>query len=178
VLATHETRNANAAHLAERERKQQQWSTLAVVGYDNKRPKAFARSHKLLPGAKEIEPLKGRREMLLIFEVAPGRFSVAKVAEKIDTGDAVRFRPRWRIGRPAFDHGGYGHCEPVYRELFTYFSLRDFCKEMSTKSNDNPATGRRESTSTAHLPARRNPLWLRENTPDETMDVPYLQGRQ
>jgi len=48
--------------------------------------------------------------------------------------------------------------KPVYRKLFTLFTFGDFCKEMSTKSNDNPAAERWKSAAVGRFPAKRSRL--------------------
>ena len=139
VLAAHETCDANAVRLAERERKQQQRPAFAVIGNNDEGPKALALSDQLLPGAKEIEPLIRRGEMLLMFEAAPDRSR---------PGRGRRENRRWRCGlfSTTLAHlpSGFRSRQPwSSRNLSTgnylhFSALADLCKEMSTKSNDNP----------------------------------------
>jgi hypothetical protein len=110
VLTTHETRDANAVLLPERERKQQQRLALDVIGNDDERPKVLALADQPLPGAEEIETLIRGGEVLLIFEAAPDRLSLGEIADNIDADDAACLRPRWRCC-PAFDRGSHGHCK-------------------------------------------------------------------
>jgi hypothetical protein len=123
MLAAHEARDANAVRLAECERKQQQRPSFAVTGNNDERAKALTFSNPPLPGTKEIEPLIRRGEMLLAFEAAPDGLSLAKVIEKIDTGDAACFRACWRICRPAFDRGSHRHCETCLQGIICISSF-------------------------------------------------------
>jgi hypothetical protein len=109
MLAAHETGDANAVSLAERQWKQRQRHVLPVVSHNDEGMLAFACSGLLLPGTKEVKPLIGSKKMLLIFEAPPNGFGVIKVGEEIDVSDAARFRPCRRICRTAFDCGSQGH---------------------------------------------------------------------
>ncbi len=137
VLATHETGGTNAVPMPERERKQQQRSALGVVGNNDERDEALARSDPALPGAKKIEPLVGCGELLAIFEAAPDRLGMNKIVKDIDAGDAACFRPRLRVGHLAFDRGSHGHRKTCLQGIITFCDVADLCKERSTKRNDN-----------------------------------------
>ena len=90
VLATHETSDAKAKSLFERERQQQQRPTFGVIGDDNEGPETLTFTDLQLPGAQEIEPLIRRGELLLIFQTAPDRFCLAEIGENIHASDAAR----------------------------------------------------------------------------------------
>ena len=80
---------------------------------------ACALSYELLPGAQEIESLKGCGEVLLILQAAPDEFGLAEFVKYFDSQDAGRLRPRRRTGRPAFDRGSQGHSRnPFKADLF------------------------------------------------------------
>ena len=130
--------------MPERERQQQQRPAFGVISDNDERQKALALSDLPLPGAKEIEPLIRRGELLLAFETAPDRLRLAEIAENINAGDAARaatlvlppfgFRSRQPWSLRNLSTGNYLH----------FSALADLCKEMSTKSNDNATAAGRD----------------------------------
>src|ERR1700737_1395416 len=123
VLVTHETGGANAVSMPERERQQQQRPMFRVVGDNDERQNALTLSDLPLPGAKEIEPLIRRGELLLIFEAAPDRLCLAEIVKNIDASDAARPRPGLRFCRSALDRGSHGHCKTCLRGIIYIFWL-------------------------------------------------------
>jgi len=90
VLAAHEAGEPNPIFLTKRERHQQQWPTVGVVGDNDERQKSLALTDLPLPRSEEIESLEGRREMLRSLKAAPNCLRLNEIGKNFDVRDAAR----------------------------------------------------------------------------------------